>query len=699
MSKIAPLLSETYYQACIDWLERYEEEPQVRVHAFDVETYLITPGNPVPKMVCLSYASSSGEEEVLLREEGLDWFEEVLKSGDHLVAHNARFDISVCAAERPRLIPLIFAAYAEGRIHDTGLRQKILDNAKGHLKYEFNEETGNYKAQKYALADLCWKILRKWRFGDKEGDVWRLRYYTLDGVPVEQWPAPAIKYSLEDSTDALEIFFIQEKDHHCDLLEMEWSQCQPDWALQLMSIWGSRTCEEEIDVLQEEFQEAYDKQVEICLEYNLVRRKKEKGVYKWSRIMANIHDLVKKTYAKHGKPVPMTEGGKGEVKKPKVSTDRDTLKMRQYPEVTPHPGMMAVSELVRIGKLLSTYIPMLKLGTIVPINPRYNCILETYRTSCSKPNIQNLPRDGGVRNCWHARPGYVYGFCDYDTLEMRTLAQVCITLFGYSRIAEAIKEGKDLHLAFAVDMLGISYEEGLERLEAEDPVVVETRQGAKIANYGMAGGMGPRAFVEYARGFGVEVSMQRAKELHAGFRVMWPEMNQYFSYCARVSDSRDKDLGVNQVVFPVSGLIRGDVGYTQVCNGYFQNLAAMGAKKALFDVAYACYVDKTSPLYGCRPWLFAHDEIGLEVPFDGTDAGRIRASEAMMELEIIMVKSMKRFTPAVQIGASGAMAFTWLKGAKPVFREINGEEVLVPSKKEDKTWIEDFAHDQEAMAA
>jgi hypothetical protein len=115
------------------------------IHAFDVETFLITPGNPVPKMVCLSFASANGDSGAMLTEEGLDWLEEVLKNeDDHLIAHNARFDLSVCAAERPRLLPLIFAAYIEGRIHDTGLRQKILDNAKGELKYIFNEETGEF---------------------------------------------------------------------------------------------------------------------------------------------------------------------------------------------------------------------------------------------------------------------------------------------------------------------------------------------------------------------------------------------------------------------------------------------------------------------------------------------------------------------------------------------------------------------------
>jgi hypothetical protein len=689
MSKRVEPLSGAYEA----WIAKYGDGSKPRLHAFDVETYLITPGNPTPKMVCLSFASENGDTGVLLREEGLDWIEAALIAGDHLIAHNARFDLSVCAVERPRLIPLIYQALREGRIHDTGLRQKILDNAKGELKYEFNEETGEYKAQKYALADLCWRLLRKWRFGDKEGDVWRLRYYTLDGIPVEEWPKPAIKYSLEDSVDALEIFLLQEDDYHADLLQMEWSQCQPDWALQLMSMWGSRTNEEDIDILEADFKEKHLKQAQICIDLGLAHWKKTKGVLKVSRKMAPIYDLVRATYEEHGISVPMTEGGKGKVKKPQVSTSRDTLLMREYPGIEPHPGMKAVSEFVRIGKLLSTYIPMLRLGTRLPINPRYNCILETYRTSCSGPNIQNVSKDGGIRNCWEARPGYVYGFCDFDTVEMRTLAQVCIWLFGHSKIAEAIKEGKDLHCAFAAEMLDIPYEKAMELLDNEDPTIVESRQGSKIANYGMAGGMGPHAFVEYARGFGVEISIERARELHQGFRAMWPEMIDYFAHCAAMADDKDKDLGINQIEFFVSGLIRGDVPYCAIANGYFQNLAAMGAKKALFEVSYLCYVDKKSPLFGCRPWLFAHDEIGLEVPFDGSDIGRARASKAMKELERVMIECMKYFVPDVPIGATAAMCFTWIKGAKPVYREIDGERELVPSVKEGREWIEDYARD------
>lgn len=670
------------------------------IHAFDVESWLITPGNPAPKGVCLSYASEDGDTGVMLMDEGLEWLKCRLEAKDHLVAHNMPFDMSVVAADDPELLMLIFEAYADGRIHDTMNRQKILDNARGALKFEWNEETGEHNIkQNYSLAHLVHRLLDRWIFNDKEGDVWRLRYYTLDGVPVADWPPAARKYSLDDSIYALQCFFEQEKDPNAQLLAKEYTQTNADWALRLMECWGSRTTADDIEVLRVEFQEKFDKHAAICIQLGLAHVIKDKGKYRVARKMAPIYKLVEGYYAKHGLNCPMTEGGKGEVKNPKVATDRDALMMKKYASITTHPGMEAVAEMVRVGKLLSTYIPMLLLGTLLPINPSYNCIIETFRTSCRQPNIQNLPRDGGVRNCWLARPGYVYGFCDYDTLEMRTLAQVYLWLFPHKTcpLLQGVIDGKDLHLEFAAQMLGISYKEAAERLADGDKVVKETRQGAKIANYGMAGGMGAEAFVDYARGFGVEISLARAQELRDAFRTIW-DMECYFDHCSVIANQKDPDLGVNVVEFLGSGLLRGDVRYTAICNGYFQHLAAMGAKKALFEVAYACYAKPESPLYGCRPWLFAHDEIGLEIPYDGTDAGRIKASRAMAELRVIMIACMAHYCPDVPIGATGAMSFRWLKGADPVFRTIANENVLVPCKLEGEgkhaEWVEDYRREE-----
>lgn len=131
-------------------------------------------------------------------------------------------------------------------------------------------------------------------------------------------------------------------------------------------------------------------------------------------------------------------------------------------------------------------------------------------------------------------------------------------------------------------------------------------------------------------------------------------------------------------------MVRGNVRYTAACNSSFQHLAAKGAKRALWQVSYECYCDAGSPLYGCRPWLFAHDEIGMEVPYDAF--GPKHAHEAAVRLEQVMVEAMKYWCPDVPIAASSAMTRRWYKGADAVYR--NG--IMVPCKPQGRDWVADL---------
>lgn len=659
------------------------------IHAFDTETYPICDGNPLPKGVCLSYASENGDRDVLTFADGLLWLREKLERGDHLVAHNAPFDEGVCAATDPILLPLIYKAYNEGRLHDTVNRQKILDNARGALKTEWDPDTDVYSKQKYDLAFLVHKYLGRSRFHEKTAESWRLNYYLLDGVPICQYPPEAREYSLADSVDALELFFYQENDDAAYLLIHEPLQSYADWALSLMSVWGSRTNQKGIDRLKDEYGAEFDKYAKVCIENKLARYITKNGVKVPSKNMKAIRKEVADHYEKYGIEVPLTKKGQ------QVATDRDTLLMEKYKKIQPTKGMVAVERMGFFGKKISTYIKALSKGIDCPINPHYNAIIETFRTSCAKPNIQNIPRKGGERECWQVRPGYVYGFCDYDTLEMRTLAQVYLWMFNADTCAllEAIKEGKDLHVVMAADILHIGYEEAISLYESEDELLDKTRTYSKIGNYGLSGGMGPDAFIDYARGYGIEISLKEARQIRAAYLKTW-NMKRYFDRCGDLARTKNPKLGINQIEFYGTGLVRGNVPYTAVCNGFFQHLAAIGAKIALCQVSEACYVLKDSPLYNCRPWLFAHDEIGLEVPFDGTEEGRIRASNAMKELERIMVESMKQVCPDVPIGATAALAFQWIKGAKPIYRDIHGQKTLVPCKKVDKQWVEQYTREE-----
>ena len=289
---------------------------------------------------------------------------------------------------------------------------------------------------------------------------------------------------------------------------------------------------------------------------------------------------------------------------------------------------------------------------------------ESYETAgvfshnCSKPNLQNQPRKIGVRECFIPRPGFVYVACDYDAAELRALAQVCYTLFKKSAMREAVIEGRDLHLDLGATMLGIDYEEALSRKGETE--VKEARQFAKIANFGFPGGLGAEAFTKYANGFGYDIDMSFAKQLRKAWFLRWPEMKPYFERAASVSS----DLGSKRVVHLFSKRVRGGVRFTQAANTLFQGLVADGAKAALFQVQDECWNDLGTPLYGCRPVVFVHDEIIMEAPED-------RAAEAAEHLSIVMNREMQKWLPDVPVTSSAHLMRRWQKDADTV-RDTSG---------------------------
>jgi DNA polymerase I len=650
---------------------------------WDFETHLIKPGLTAPKMVCLSTAEMGQDAKLYTREEGLDVAERIVEenlSGGHHIF----FDLGVLAADRPRSIPKIFRAFDEGRLHCTKIRQMMIDNCNGQLKFEWNEETMEYKKQNYQLFRLVQRHLGYDISAQKKGgNVWRMRYSELDDVPLSEWPEDAKQYPKDDAIETRDVWVSQqEKDIDPESIPGFEAEMRSAWALNLMGTHGVRTDPKAVAEYKAELKIDFARYVKVCQEHGFRRDGGKQGI---SRDMKKIQGAIERWYKDHERKMRLTPKGK-------VATDREQL------TTTDHKGLNAVAESVRAEKLLTTYVAALERGTVVPLNPNYNPIIETFRTSCSGGmkidgvpvgmNVQNLPRKGKVRECIIPREGNIFAFCDYDTLEMRTLAQICLDLFGYSEIAEAIKAGRDLHLDLAASMLNMSYEMALARFNAGDAEMINARQFCKIGNYGFAGGMGPRAFVDYAKSMGgIIVTPDQAMSLWKGFRARWREMNDYFAHCAFLAG----DGNAEHVVFERTGQVRGDVPYTAICNGFFQHLAARGAKDSCYDVAKECYVETSSPLFGCRPWLFAHDEIGMEIPYEAF--GPKRTHEAAMRLQQVMIGTMKRWVPGVPIGATVAMTRRWYKGADPLVEK----GLLVPVRpekymkdgKEKTRWVSD----------
>jgi DNA polymerase-1 len=425
----------------------------------------------------------------------------------------------------------------------------------------------------------------------------------------------------------------------------EGEQTAAAFCLALAGVWGMRTDAEAVEALAATFM-ARSRELTAILHAEGILR--PNGVKDTKRVKA----LVEEAYAALGQDVKRTATGE-------VSTERAVLAK------TSHRGLLALAESTGVEKMLSTYVPVLEQGTRTPINPGWNVLVATGRTSCREPNLQNLPRKGGIRECFVPRAGWLYAAADYSTLELCALAQVCLDLFGWSDMADALRAGQDLHVRMAATILGVSYEEAITRHLADDKEVGEKRQLAKAANFGYPGGLGAEKFQAYARdSYGVNIDLDTSRDLKRAWLETWKETRPFFDHVNNSLGFADS-FTLEQLR---SGRMRGGVGYCDGCNSYFQGLAADGAKAAMWLIAQECYLGfgdawprdgrAPSPLYGARMVAFIHDEFLLEVRDDAN------AGAAGDRLASVMVEGMARYIPDVPVKAEPVLMRRWLKGAK-----------------------------------
>lgn len=672
------------------------------------------------------------QSDILLKEEYLDVLETLLDDEDtSLVAANTAYDVIVSMAARPSLIPLWFQAYEQGRVFDVAIRQKLLDIAEGRIDQNgrsFVVRGTEFVPASYSLASLEQHYLGIDRTLEKQDpDSWRTRYHELDGVPLEDWPQEAVAYAIEDAIGALRVF--QAQGGPQAIQGTEAIQTRAALGLDLMTFWGVRTDRGTVEELEsilltertrvrrrliqsgllakrsmtpKEAAENPEK-LEGVMEVWAVRRltkAQEKTLeggkvpgspvelltqeiidkatnnpdwavpdtyaqvvrrevpWRWAIDTTRLREYVLRKYSRKGLEAPTTQTGK-------ISTSKDTC----------YESGSLLLQLAADGggvdTLINTYLPVLKRGLEVPINPRYEVLVNTGRTSSSSWqdedgtrygfNIQNLPtgrRAGGekVRESFVPRPGFLYLFADYKTLELCTLGQVCIKLFGKSAMADAINEGRDLHSMVASEMLGQPYEEILKKSKISGSPESIARDTGKVVNFGLPGGLGTKALVDYARAlYGLRLSETQAMELRTGWRRTWPEAAPYLNYISRVTG----DGGV-RIEHPITGFVRGDLSYTEAANHMFQHLAATGAKIALFEIVKECYVDHGTALFGCRPVAFIHDEFGLEVPIG-------KGHEASERLCYLMESCMMQVTPDVKITAEPVLMGRWYKQAEGLY--------------------------------
>jgi hypothetical protein len=655
--------------------------------ALDSETEVIEAGRLAPPLVCLSLAQATDNYALFHHTEARETVVSLLEDDVLLIGDNAAFDFSVFAAKWPDLLPLIFEAYAADRISDTEIREKLAHIAMGVYR-GFMRVDGKVEKLNYSLADLARRHLGVEL--DKGEGSWQLRFGELMDVPIDWWPQEARDYAISDLVATLAIWQKQEEEHDAaagsiinNYLDDEFRQTRAAWWLQLMSCWGMITDPAGVREFARRTQLKYDAIAEDLVAAGLMRADgtrdtkmvKDRVVRAYvnlareelgapedapARLVLEV-DLRRKEYKSLiyvacGETmeqartfIEMTAGGKSANHQPK--TDADVC------ERSGDAVLEKYAELSSLKKTLSTDVPLLEQGVYKPLKVRYESLLATGRTA-STPNVQNLPTEIGVRECFRPRPGCVFAVADYSGFELRTWAQVCLKVLGYSKMAEALNAGDDPHIEIACRILGIPYAEALADYK-NDPKgrVYKPRQASKAANFGFPGGLGVRRWREYARkNYGVDVELDKATEIKGYWEDAWPESQLYFEW---VNLQIEAEAPVIKQLF--SNRYRGDVTFTEAANGMFQSLAAEAAKAAGFLIAYACYVDVESPLFGCRPVNFVHDEFVTEVPDDE------RAHDAAVEQARLMELGAAPFLPDIPPIAEPLLCRKWSKSAKPVY--------------------------------
>lgn len=251
------------------------------------------------------------------------------------------------------------------------------------------------------------------------------------------------------------------------------------------------------------------------------------------------------------------------------------------------------------------------------VHPRYNSIKVTSRSSCTRPNIQQMPRLGGIRECFVPEPGHVFIDCDYSAIELASVASICLRLFKHSIMADLMNQSKDLHRYAAAQIYKVS----------EEDVTKEQRQTAKILNFGLVANMSAETFVNHAGKFGLSLSLADSAHLKAEWAKVFPEMAKYWK----------RGFGKTMVITD-TGFVRANCSYTEYLNCPMQTKVAEGAKIALYSLVKSGY----------KVVAFIHDQVLISHPLETSE-------RALEEVKRIMIESMAKVIIGVKIGVDGKL--------------------------------------------
>lgn len=586
---------------------------------FDTETKLIDASNIIPPPVCLQYKNDTGEF-VVIGDDIPTTFLELLKTSDRLVAHQSNFDLSVIWVHYPETREAIWNALDEGKIYDTKIAYRLWKLStvgssapKGaglaSVLSEFSENVDKLKEDKTGI---------------------RMTYGALLGVPLSEWSEGHYTYAIMDCVYLEKLYnHLQSVVRPTGVASANTWQLQVklDFALRLVTHTGIDVDAEATNKYAPPIRDRY-----FEIRDSLVGL----GFAKQNKDCVSVQEKSVREYlsSKYSHLARYTDKGL-------LRIDKDSLGL--YPQ--DDCLVSSLLDMARYEKLWTSYFS--RLVGASKLHPSYDVLKTTGRT-CSQAdskfpsiNIQQIPKEGFVRECFKARPGGLLIAIDFACLEMCSVANQCVKYLGYSKLADALNSGLDVHTNTASMFLGVPYDQFHVHPDAK-----KYRNLAKVFNLGLIGGLQAEKLIISAKlDYNIDVSALEAKTYVSIFYTAYPEIKELMDGLKKTT------RWGNHNSYIINGRLRAGCSQTEVLNGVMlQSPSADAVNECVYQVV------KFSKSRGdAHVVAFIHDELLISAPLDTAQPIAIQYAKLMADI------LRKSFTH-VRSTCEWSLMSNWTKG-------------------------------------
>ena len=492
---------------------------------FDTETTMIEPGQ-IPELIVLTFSDNKRSYIVSPDMVGA-WVEMIYLSGCNIVAHNVAFDYHVvfAALKYVEEVQMWKAMVEQNKVWDTMILDFLVRLANG-------EEDGPLRPK--SLSDLSEHYLSV-----KLDKTLQTEWSKFLGQPMENIPDEYFAYALKDSAVTRELFnelhpvAVHISNHNNCLIELHGplthhTQVKGSIALTDCSRVGIKVDTEaqqnigvEIKLQINDIVNWLDKNYPALFKRDVRKKFAGKLMYNYTTGVPSIDSKALRIYLLN----IATELKLKDKSIPKTDKSGEITTSAEYWSEYSHPFIQNWQDMITKAKLLN-FVEQIKTERV---NPRYQALVRTGRTSCSKPNLQQMPKAQWFRKLFVPSKGTKFIIADYNAVELRCLGAICKTRLGFSQLAKTFYEGIDPHAYTASSLSNIPFAEFMSLKKSDPEKFKRFRQSAKAVNFGVPGGLGAKSLMEYASAsYGVQMTLDEAKEWKNKLVTeVYPELTRY----------------------------------------------------------------------------------------------------------------------------------------------------------------------------